>query len=228
MRGVKPALLAALVASAPCETAAAYAPAVIVHDDFGSENTDVTFARLRLQAIFRGFRQEVAHTAGRDPPFGELSFSRQTNLELTWGTNWPAARVAALAGMVRSSDQLLHPLAEIRIGTDEAPYLFHDVEAQIPTGGDTDEDVGLYIIIIGYALMVRYWQRVETRWAVVPIATVLQTRLDGAGGEGSGINRTSLCRRELRRVIATIRAKANEGPISPAIPPPDIDCGIRH
>lgn len=237
MRIFKLARLAAVaLAALPIESARADPTAPIVvfgalTDAGNSRRAAVIELRRRLTL----FRARVRVLGGREPTFGPFVILDEEGLV---GQPPPQRKPAPIAAMWGSASRMrARPV--LRAGTfvfigplrvehrlPRPTNTFATIRANVSLEGhDPDTDLETSVIIIGYALMLRIWER-EPPALVLPIARALQERMPQASG---GVNGTSRCLVDLAKAIETIRGLAANRRRPSALTPPfiapdEIDC----
>lgn len=201
---IRIALAAALATSAWHPADAFQAPELlIVRSDF--EGADAARARIRLQRNV-GDLLDIVRRRGVTVPFTVRAVPEAV-LEDNARSLWKNNTVAVIWGEVSPDGSLISSDSSIYIGPFQNPMQFNqfnNVPSHIQRGNDVDpSELRIYVIIIGYALLLRVWARDNSD--AVAMADVLLERL---GPEFGGRYRTAQCLQNLRLAIARVRAKA--------------------
>lgn len=139
--------------------------------------------------------------------------------EVQPGTRWMPATVSIYIG---GSD------IQARLGRRDGRDAFEDVFGYLASAGTGEMRLQLSQLIIGYALLVRAWQRGNAeadRGLVTSVALMLEGMVNRSHG---GVIGASQCRSRIRLLIRMIRAKAREERVSDTrsiFPPiPSLNC----
>jgi hypothetical protein len=173
---------------------------------------DEEIFRTQLGARLRTFASDVQEEAERPRPV--LFFAVGDDDELSEDVADTRAGknnmiVVMFGGLLRGPENLMRPQARIYLGRSPARATlryqqnrFVDVRARVPRGGSRQgEELHLYVLVIGYALLRREWLRRSE--LVGPIAAVLDRRIDDALRQGTV--RSSPCLEWMRNGISEIR-----------------------
>ena len=201
---IRTALAAALAASAWHPAEALQAPELlIVRSDF--EGADAMRARSRLQRNV-GELLDIIRRRGVTVPFTVRAVSEAV-LEDNAPGHWKNDTIAVIWGNVNPDGSLISSESTIYIGPFQNPMQFNqfnNVPSHIQRGNNVDpSELRIYVIIIGYALLLRVWTRDNSD--AVTMADVLLERLRPEFG---GRYRTAQCLQNLRLAIDRVRAKA--------------------
>jgi hypothetical protein len=206
------ALAAALAASAWHRTDAFEAPVLlIVRSDF--EGTEAARARARLQRNV-GDLLDTIRRRGVAVPFNVRAV-QEADLEDNARSGWKPDTIAVIWGNVNPDGSLISSESTIYIGPFQNPMQFNqfnNVPSHIQRGVNVDpSELRIYVIIIGYALLLRVWARDNSD--AVAMADVLLERLRPEFG---GRYRTAACLQNLQLAIGRVRAKAvlNQVPLA--------------
>lgn len=182
---------------------------------------DRDLATARLQAGLRSFVETLPSDIGR--AFGPFRITvlrervdgwdnaralwrTSGSLAVIWGevepgTPWMPATVSIYIG---GSD------VQARLGRREGRDAFEDVFGYLASAGTGQMRLQLSQLIIGYALLVRAWQRGNTA-ADVQLVTSVANMLDGMVDRShGGVIGASQCRSRIRLLVPIIRRKAPE------------------
>lgn len=212
-------------------------PTVVVFGALRDAGRDRNATVTELERRLRAFRDAVRHYGGgREPPFGPFQVLDEEDLvRPPPNAMQPDGPVAVLWGRARRRQQprpVLRPEATVFIGPLRVQHqlrsptnAFETILGQVSLDDSReDTDVGAYVVIIGYALMLRIWPR-DAR-AAGHIAQALQDALAAAL---RGRNNTSPCLADLNSAIKAIGGAARNGTSGSALVPPfvrtsGIDC----
>jgi hypothetical protein len=229
LRQIGLAAAAALAAVAAGPARADPLPPLIVYGDFRNAGNLEEVALNQLERRLNEFRTLVH--GRRAPTFGRFRVVNTSELNVQPFNRWKPDTLAMMWGDVERGERMVRPDATVYVGPWRVrPVLrrpinsFGAIRARM-SQHSRDTQVAAYVVIIGYALMLREWQQDPRR--VAPIAAAMEIPMRAAMGT---VNGTSLCFDELSSAIKVIseRAARGERPSLVNQPPSRIDfvdCG---
>lgn len=214
MRRLSRALIAFILAAAPAAGARAVpAETLVLLEDFGGQSVEASRMRQQLQRRLNDLSDLVAAAMHRPTRPWQFNFTPTPNVERGAHRRWKDNTIAIVWGTFEGSASDLRPDGTIYIGpywmgSAQGPQRngFDTVRARILSSATIEPELGVYEMIIGYALLNRAWR--EDPSTVPPIAEVLLRRYDRVM---HGTYRSSACLADLQRAITDVRLRAGRG-----------------